>query len=199
MRILIRGGSIAAGTGVSRGYADILQDRFGPEGMEILNRSRAGDDSFDGVRTFQEDIAPYGPDILIFHFGVDDAYLSVYRSEFKENLVQLVRRAEKCCRPAIMLMTSHTFDNPYEMEIMDIYYRVIREVAVDLLCDLIPIHTYWRGYLEEHGLTNRDLLLEDVRYPNAKGHVVYAAAIGKKLCTTFPGGALGGRASLRQG
>jgi hypothetical protein len=181
VKILIRGGSIAAGVGVSNGYAEILRIQYQPEGVHILNRAHAGDDSFDGVRTFQQEIEPYRPDILILHFGVDDAYLSVYRSEFKENLVQLVRKAGLCCHPIIMLLTSHTFDNPYEMETMNIYYRVIREVSVDLACEMIPIHTYWQGFLEEHGLRNGDLVQGDVRFPNERGHRVYAEAIGQRL------------------
>ena len=97
---------------------------------------------------FDEDIDVYAPDILMIHFGIDDAYQPVYRSEFKENLVQIVRLARKRFNPEIILLTSHPFDNQYEMEMIYIYYRVIREVAVDLSCDLIPVHAYWAGLLK---------------------------------------------------
>jgi len=182
MKILIRGGSIAAGLGVSVSYADILKAHYRRErGLEILNHSKSRDDSFDGVRTFPQDVEPYRPDMLILHFGVDDAYLSVYRSEFKENLVQMVRRAEICFHPRTILLTSHTFDNPCDMEVMNIYYRVIREVAVDLGCGMIPIHTWWKGFLKEGPFVNRDLVQTDDRLPNERGHGVFAAAIIRRL------------------
>ncbi len=181
MRILIRGGSIAAGIGVMTSYAHILTDYGSSRCIEVLNRSRINDTSFDGVRSFQEDIEPYRPNILMLHFGVDDAYLSVYRSEFKENLVQMVRQAKTRFNPAIMLLTSHTFDDPYDMEALNIYYRVIREVSVDLACEMIPVHTYWQGYLESHQISNRALVQEDVRYPNEQGHLVFASAIIQRV------------------
>ena len=52
MKILIRGGSIAAGLGVARGYADILRETYKPRGIEVVNRSRAGETSFDGMDFF---------------------------------------------------------------------------------------------------------------------------------------------------
>ena len=73
--LLIRGGSIACGAGVSRAYGDILRPRYEALGFEVVNRSRKGDNSFDGIRTFDEDIAPFTPRVLLIHFGIDDAAL----------------------------------------------------------------------------------------------------------------------------
>ena len=179
MKMLIRGGSIAAGFGVNRSYVDIIRERL--NGIEIINRSRVKDNSFQGVWTFYDDIDPYEPDILALHFGIDDAYAPVYRSEFKENLVQIVRLARKRFNPEIILLTSHPFENQYEMEMIYIYYRTIREIALDLSCELIPVHVFWAGALEEKGLTIDDFVLEDCRYPNAGGHALYAEAILPRL------------------
>ncbi len=181
MRILVRGGSIAAGFGVDRSYADILRHRFASRGIEVINRSRPGDTSFDGVESFVEDIEAFRPDVLILHFGIDDAFSNVFRSEFKENLVHIVRLARDGFDPYILLMTSHTFDDPHEMEAVGIYYRVIREVATDLYCDILPMHTYWAGYLLGRKLSGAEFLQKDARYPNEKGHEVYAEAIIQKL------------------
>jgi lysophospholipase L1-like esterase len=179
MRLLVRGGSISAGYGVVRSYVDIITNRF--QNIEIINCSRVKDDSFQGVWTFNEDIDIFKPDILLLHFGIDDAYRPVYRSEFKENLVQLVRLARKRFNPEIILLTSHPFKNQDEMEMIYIYYRVIREVAVDLICELIPVHVYWAGILEERGLNISDLLQDDYRYPTEQGHELYAEAIINRL------------------
>ena len=180
-RLLVRGGSIAAGAGVARSYVDIIKDFCSSRNVEVINLSATGDNSFDGIWTFSKDIAPFAPDILLIHFGVDDAFFPVYRSEFKENLVRMVRSARESFNPLIMMPTSHTFDDPYEMDAINIYYRTIREVCVDLGCELIPVHTYWAGYLQDHGMANTHLVQKDARLPNGRGHEVIAEAVLKPL------------------
>ena len=186
MRVLVRGGSIAAGLGVGTSYIDILRQYCASRGVELINRSRLKETSFDGIWSFHEDIGPFQPKILMLHFGIDDAYSPVYRSEFKENLVQIVRLAKSRFQPEILLLTSHTFDNQYDMDAVNIYYRTIREVSVDLDCEMVPIHTYWAGYVSDKGLPNSDLLQKDVRYPNEKGHEIFAEAIIQKLQRIIP-------------
>ncbi len=180
-RLLIRGGSIAAGVGVSPGYADLLREHYEPLGVEFINRSRPGETSFDAIDRFDEDIASFLPDVLVLHFAVDDAFAAVYRSEFKENLVQIIRRARKEFRPQIFLLTSHPFEDPYEMEAVNIYYRAIREVAMDLACSLIPLHTAWAGHLQEQGVPGSAFLQKDVRLPNEEGHRFYASLLIRHL------------------
>ena len=177
LRLLIRGGSIPAGYGVARTYVDRLKEHYAPWGIEIINHSHHRQTSFDGIDYFDQEIEPYRPELLMLHFGIDDAFFPVYRSEFKENLVQIVRLARQRFNPLILLPTSQTFDNPFDMDAVNIYYRTIREVAVDLACELIPVHTYWAGYLVEHGLSNADLVQADTRYPNEHGHAVIADAM----------------------
>jgi hypothetical protein len=181
MRIVVHGGSIAAGVGVSRGYVDILRERYEKRGVEIINCAKPGETSFEGVERFVGDIAPCRPDVLVLHFGIDDAFSAVYRSEFKENLVRIVRRARENLRPEIFLLASHTFDDPYEMDAVNIYYRTIREVAADLACQMVPVHTAWAGYLLDHGLPNSALLQKDVRLPNERGHEFYASILAAYL------------------
>jgi lysophospholipase L1-like esterase len=181
MQILIRGGSIAAGFGVTRSYVDILRDHYASRGIEVINRSRVSETSFEGVGSFGEDVEPFRPEILIIHFGIDDAFSAVHRSEFKENLVHIVRLARDRFDPLVILLTSHRFDDPHEMEAVGLYYRTIREVATDLYCEMLPVHTYWAGYLLGRKLSSTDFLQKDTRYPNEKGQEIYAEAIIQKL------------------
>lgn len=181
MKILLRGGSIAAGAGVRVGYADILAKRLGERGLSLVNRSRVRDSSFEGNWTFSEDIEPLRPDILIVHFGVDDIYRPVYRSEFKENLVQLVRLARARFNSAVLLCSSHTWDDEYEMRAADIYYRTVREVALDLGCEYVPVHLAWMSRLYERGQGARAYVLDDARLPNEDGHRLYADIIWPHL------------------
>jgi hypothetical protein len=179
MKVLIRGGSIPAGYGVEKSYVDIISKQC--PYIDIINRSRYRDTSFQGVWTFNEDIDAYKPDILMLHFGIDDAYHPVYRSEFKENLIQIVRLARKRFEPTIILLTSHPFDNQYEMEMIYIYYRVIREVAMDLSCEFIPIHALWAGENKSTGLNISPILQSDIRYPTEEGHERYAKIIFPRI------------------
>ena len=116
-------------------------------------------------------------EILLIHFGIDDAFSCVYRSEFQENMVQMIRLARERFNPTVFLATSHTFDDPYDMDAVNIFYRSLGIVASDLQCKLIPAHHYWAGYLEENGIKNADLTLPDSRYPNERGHEVIAGAV----------------------
>ncbi|PKL38783.1 MAG: hypothetical protein CVV44_07905 [Spirochaetae bacterium HGW-Spirochaetae-1] len=181
MKVVVRGGSIPAGKGVTKSYVDLLREKFSGQGIEIINISREDDTSFDGDWTFYSDIAFHQPDVLILHFGIDDAFFPVYRSEFKENLVQIIRKARSMGNIIIFLLTSQPFKNQYDMDAVNIYYRTIREVCGDLDCILVPVHTYWAGYMEEHRLEHGDLTLSDTRYPNEKGHGIIAEIVGNQL------------------
>ncbi len=181
MKLLIRGGSIAVGHGVTKSYGDIITESLLKQMIEVINRSRYRETSFDGVDTFYQDIDFFRPDILLIQFGIDDAFQFVYRSEFQENLVQMIRLARVRFNPIVLLVTSHTFDDPYDMDTVNIYYRSMKIVASEMNCELIPVHYYWAGYLEEHGLRNKDLVLSDPSYPNERGHQVIAEAVMKGL------------------
>jgi len=185
MKLLIRGGSIAAGHGVTKSYVDILTQSLLPKGIEVINQSRYQETSFDGIGTFHEDIANFAPDILLVQFGVDDAFQYVYRSEFQENIVQMIRLSRLRFNPVIFLATSHTFDDSHDMDAVNIFYNSLRIVATELRCELIPVHSYWAGYLTEHNLCSKDLVLSDSKYPNESGHQVMAEAIMKYLGRIF--------------
>ena len=177
MKLLIRGGSIAAGYGVTRNYADIMKESFLRKGIEVINRSRHKETSFDGIGTFNEDIDFFQPDVLLIQFGVDDAFQYVYRSEYQENLIQMIRLARTRFNPVILLATSHTFEDHQDMEAVNIFYRSLRIVASDLGCALIPVHHYWDCYLEENNLCKNDMVQTDSRYPNEMGHQVMAEVL----------------------
>jgi lysophospholipase L1-like esterase len=179
MKLLIRGSSISAGFGVERSYPEIIASLSKGKKIELINRSRPFETSFDAIGTFYKDICPFQPQVLLLHFGTDDAFLGVYRSEFQENLVQLIRLSRKHCSSTVFLATSHTFDDPHDMEAVNIYYRAMRVVAQDLGCYLIPVHIYWAGYLHERGLRNNDLTCPGGLYPNSEGHRVMADCISR--------------------
>jgi lysophospholipase L1-like esterase len=181
MKLLVRGGSISAGKGVSTSYVDRLRDSLSPRGIEVINRSRERDTSFEGNWTFDEDIDPFRPELLLLHFGIDDIYRPVYRSEFKENLVQIVRLSRKKFSSEIILVTSQPFNSDYEMQSAGIYYRTIREVALDLHCVLVPIHYLIAQELDSRNMSLADIIQDDDRLINETGHELFFNIINEKV------------------
>ncbi len=185
MRLVIRGGSIPAGKGLNFSYADILSEELQRTGVEVINRSYEGDTSFEGVRTITTEIDPFKPELLIVHFGIDDIFRPVYRSEFKENLVQMVRHVRIGYDPVILLLTSHPFANSVEMDAAVIFYRTIFEVASDLNCVYVPVHMRWMNFMYESGKKLEDLVQSDNRYPNEEGQRIYAESVLQKLMNSI--------------
>ena len=149
--------------------------------MSLSTARGPGKTTFDAVRTFHDDIAPFKPDMLILHFGLDDAFGCVYKSEFKENLVQLVRRSRELFHPIIIMPTSQPFESPSYMQPAYFYYQIIRDVCGDLGCEMVPVYTYWSGLVMERGLRHADLVQENVLYPNERGHEIFAEALIRRL------------------
>lgn len=181
VKVLIRGGSIAAGYGVNKSYPDILQENLAKLDIEIINRSRYRETTFDGIATFETDIEAVKPDILLFHFGIDDAFQCVYRSEFQENMVQMIRLARTRFDPSIILATSQGFDNPHDNNAVNIFYRSLKVVSRDLHCPLIPVDDYCAQYCADNDLRLSDLVQSDSRYLNDTGHRVIAEYMTKCL------------------
>lgn len=181
VKVLIRGGSIAAGFGVNKSYPDILKENLAKINIKIINRSRHKETTFDGVATFEADIESVKPDILLFHFGIDDAFQCVYRSEFQENMVQMIRLARTRFDPSIVLATSQSFENPYDNNAVNIFYNSLKIVSRDLDCPLIPVDEYCARYCAENSLTLSDLVQSDSRYLNDTGHYVVAEYMMKCL------------------
>ncbi len=179
--LLVRGGSIPAGKGVETSYVCLLEIPLAAAGFRCVNISRAGETSFEGVDTFDEDIAPYGPDIVIVHFGIDDIYRPVYRSEFKENLVHISRRIRARLNAEVVLLTSHPFENSFEMDTALAYYRTVREVALDLGCHYVPVHLWWISSLVNSGKSHGDAVQHDWRLPNEHGHTIIADTVMNKI------------------
>jgi hypothetical protein len=177
MKILISGGSIASGYKADQSYAEIIHDSLISYNVELINASAPLENSFHAVRSFEEKVVPVKPDIILLHHGIDDAYHPVYRSEFKENLVQFIRLAQKSFSTEIVLTTSHPFKDEFMMNEVNIYYKTVREVAHDLNCGYIPLHILWYSLLEEMQIKHEDCFDIDERYPNNKGHFLYAKAI----------------------
>ena len=67
------------------------------------------------------------------------------------------------------------------MQAADIYYRVIREVATDLECILLPLHLYMINYMYINKLSYNEIVLKDTRLLSSKGHMIVADFLSQKI------------------
>lgn len=178
-KIVIRGSSITLGFKSTVSYVDMLCNHL-PNNHTIINISNMGDSSFQGVWQFEE-VLSHKPDIIILHFGMEDIFRPVYKSEFKENLVRMVQKARAVSIEKIIFPTLHIVDDQSLLEAFEIYTRLIREVAFDLQCSLATVHLEWMNYCYVTGNPVTTLLSDDPRYPNERGHALIAEAVKKKL------------------
>ncbi len=178
-KIVIRGSSIALGFNSTVSYVDILRDHLSGN-HTIINISNMCDSSFQGVWHFEE-VLSHKPDIIIIHFGMEDIFRPVYKSEFKENLVRMVQKARSVSIEKIIFPTLHIIDDQNLLEAFEIYTRLIREVAFDLYCHLATVHLEWMNYCYVTGNPVTTLLSYDPCYPNERGHALIASSIKKKL------------------
>lgn len=182
--ICIRGGSISAGHLATQSYVDVLKSDEILRNHTIINISRVGDSSFEGVWQFEQ-VLSHKPDILIIHFGMDDIFRPVYRSEFKENLVRMVQKAREGSINTLILVTLHLVQNPHLMERVESITNTVRDVAFDMKCYLATVHIEWMNYMYETGNNITTLLTNDERYPNELGHQLIAQAIKRKLTSVL--------------
>ncbi len=178
--IVLSGGSITSGYATTQSYVAMLSSDEVIKQHNIINVSHFGDSSFEGIWHFDR-VLQHKPDVLIIHFGMDDIYRPVYRSEFKENLVRMVQKARESYIKHIIMPTLHLVPNQYDMDAVNVFTRTVREVALDLHCHLATVHIEWMNYLYDSNDTLESLLTHDYRYPNEKGHCLIAKAINKRL------------------
>ncbi len=181
MDIVFRGGSPLAEREHVHTFVHLLASDRAFTGHNIYTIAEYGHTTFDLIWDFDEEIQPLEPGLLVLQFGVDDMFRPVYRSEFKENLVQAIRRARRRFHPDIILCTTHLFGTAYENDAAGIYNRTTREVAADLQCEYIPLHLLWLNHIHENGIPVDDLLEADSRHPSQAGHMVTADAVRNKI------------------
>ena len=181
MDILFRGGSPLAERAHVQTFAGLVASDPAFIGHNVYTVAGYGHTTFDLIWDFDEEIQPVEPGLLVLQFGVDDMYRPVYRSEFKENLVQAIRRARLRFNPTILLCTTHLLRTAYENDAAGIYNRTTREVATDLGCHYVSLHLVWMNHLHQKGITVDDLLEDDSRFPSQAGHMVTADTIKTRI------------------
>ena len=132
MKLLILWWKYCRWSRCNQSYVDILKESLLKKGIEVINRSRHRETTFDGIGTFNEDIANFGPDILLSNSVLMMLSGMSTALNFRKISYKLSGWRAFVSIRSFFLATSHTFDNPHDMDAVYIFYRSLRIVASDL-------------------------------------------------------------------
>jgi lysophospholipase L1-like esterase len=196
VRIVALGDSITKASNLpdERSYRKLvereLRERTGRE-IRVINAGVNSDITTLALERIERDVLSHQPHIVTVMFGVNDAGFfrpdgppadtpRVAEDEFRENLLQIVRRIRES--GAIPVLVTHLpmspsyplADLPAYVEnglnyLVDRYAEIVRQVASEMVVSLIDTHRYFSDHPETQEY------LPDGIHPNEKGHEVIAS------------------------
>jgi acyl-CoA thioesterase-1 len=170
--IVVLGDSISAGYGieVEQGWVALLQKKLlaANQHYTISNASISGDTTAGGLARIDPILAAHKPDIVLLQLGANDGLRGLSPVEMKNNLAEIVRRAQIAGAKVILL--GMKIPPNYGKRYVDMFYNVYPQLAKDLDTPLVP-------FLLEDVALNRDLMQADGLHPNAKAQPILANKI----------------------
>jgi len=174
--ILVLGDSISAAYGieVQQGWVALLQKKLAERhaGYVISNESISGDTSAGGLARIDQALSRHKPNILLLELGANDGLRGLSPQILKDNLTEIVRRAEKS--GAKVLILGMKIPPNYGKRYIEMLYNVYPQVSTDLHVPYVPF------ILEEVAL-KPELMQPDGLHPNALAQPVIAEKIWSHL------------------
>jgi acyl-CoA thioesterase-1 len=174
--IVVLGDSISAGYGieVAQGWAALLQKKLNEKHSDytISNESISGDTTAGGLARIDNVLKLHKPNIVIIELGANDGLRGLPPALIKNNLAEIVRRAEKA--GAKVLLLSMRIPPNYGKRYTDMFYSVYAQLSTELGVPYVPF------ILENVALT-KDMMQQDGLHPNAKAQPVIADKIWPQL------------------
>ena len=170
--IVVLGDSISAGYGieVEEGWVTLLQKKLlaSNSTYSISNASISGDTSAGGLARIDSILTTHRPAIVLLQLGANDGLRGLSPVEMKNNLAEIVRRAQKAGARVILL--GMKIPPNYGKRYVELFYNVYPQLAKDLAIPLVP-------FLLEDVALNKDLMQADGLHPNAKAQPILANKI----------------------
>lgn len=170
--IVVLGDSISAGYGieVEGGWVALVQKKLTESNSKykISNASISGDTSAGGLARIDPILTAQKPAILLLQLGANDGLRGLSPVEMKNNLAEIVRRAQKSGAKVILL--GMKIPPNYGKRYVDMFYNVYPQLAKELNIPLVP-------FLLEDVALNKDLMQADGLHPNAKAQPILADKI----------------------
>jgi len=170
--IVVLGDSISAGYGieVDQGWVALLQKKLlaNKSNYIINNASISGDTSAGGLARIDPILTAHKPAIVLLQLGANDGLRGLLPVQMKNNLAEIVRRAQKA--GAKVLLLGMKIPPNYGKRYVDLFYNVYPQLAKELAIPLVP-------FLLEDVALNKDLMQADGLHPNAKAQPILADKI----------------------
>ena len=170
--IVVLGDSISAGFGieVEQGWVALIQKKLQETNSDysINNASISGDTTAGGLARIDPLLTAHKPAILLLQLGANDGLRGLSPVEMKNNLAEIVRRAQKAGAKVILL--GMKIPPNYGKRYVDLFYTVYPQLAKELDIPLVP-------FLLEDVALNKDLMQSDGLHPNAKAQPILAGKI----------------------
>jgi acyl-CoA thioesterase-1 len=170
--IVVLGDSISAGYGieVEQGWVALLQKKLleTNSNYSFSNASITGDTSAGGLARIDPILTAHKPAILLLELGANDGLRGLSPVEMKNNLTEIVHRAQKAGAKVILL--GMKIPPNYGKRYVDMFYNVYPQLAKDLNIPFVP-------FLLEDVALNKDLMQADGLHPNAKAQPILAEKI----------------------
>ena len=170
--IVVLGDSISAGYGieVEEGWVALLQKKLleTKSNYSISNASISGDTSAGGLARIDPILSVHKPAFVLLQLGANDGLRGLSPVQMKNNLAEIVRRAQKAGAKVILL--GMKIPPNYGKRYVDMFYNVYPQLAKELDIPLVP-------FLLEDVALDKDLMQADGLHPNAKAQPILADKI----------------------
>ena len=167
--IVVLGDSISAGYGieVDEGWVALLQKKLleTKSNYSISNASISGDTTAGGLARIDPILTVNKPAIVLLQLGANDGLRGLSPVEMKNNLAEIVHRAQKSGAKVILL--GMKIPPNYGKRYVDLFYNVYPQLAKDLNIPFVP-------FLLEDVALNKNLMQADGLHPNAKAQPILA-------------------------
>ena len=165
--ILVLGDSISAGYGieVEQGWVALLKKKLieTKRNYSVSNASISGDTTGGGLARIDPILSAQQPEIVLLQLGANDGLQGLSPEQMKNNLAEIIRRAQKAGAKVILL--GMKIPPNYGKRYVDMFYNVYPQLAKELDIPLIP-------FLLEDVALNTDLMQADGLHPNAKAQPI---------------------------
>jgi acyl-CoA thioesterase-1 len=170
--IVVLGDSISAGYGieVQEGWVALLQKKLleANSNFSIINAGISGDTTAGGLARIDLILTAQKPEIVLLQLGANDGLRGLSPVEMKNNLAEIVRRAQQAGAKVILL--GMKIPPNYGKRYVEMFYNVYPQLAKELDIPLVP-------FLLEDVALNKDLMQADGLHPNAKAQPILAGKI----------------------
>jgi acyl-CoA thioesterase-1 len=167
--IIVLGDSISAGYGieVDEGWVALLQKKLleTNSNYSISNASISGDTTAGGLARIDPILTVNKPAIVLLQLGANDGLRGLSPVEMKNNLAEIVHRAQKAGAKVVLL--GMKIPPNYGKRYVDLFYNVYPQLAKELNIPFVP-------FLLEDVALNKDLMQADGLHPNAKAQPILA-------------------------